>query len=188
MTRGKAGRSAPIASAVVLAAGLATSAAAQVDTKSKAPIDITANQAEVINSKCVTIWRGSAEALQGTSRLRAETISVFAHPKGTGADGQPSCGGADRIVADGQVYYVTPQQIAHGDHAVYSQAADQIVITGHVVVVQGADVARGDRLTIKVSTREAKMEANVSGPGRAGRVRGVFYPDQGGESAGSAKP
>jgi lipopolysaccharide export system protein LptA len=35
------------------------------------------------------------------------------------------------------------------------QAKDQIVITGDVVVVQGQNVARGDKLTITVSTREA---------------------------------
>jgi len=50
------------------------------------------------------------------------------------------------------------------------------VLTGDVVVVQGKDVARGDRLTIKVSTREARMYSNVTGAGKLGRVRGVFYP------------
>ena len=66
---------------------------AQVDTRSNAPIDITANEAEVINSKCLAIWRGAAEALQGQARLRADTISVYSTPKGVGANGQPSCGG-----------------------------------------------------------------------------------------------
>jgi len=152
-------------------------ARAQVDTKSTAPIDITANEAEVVNSKCVAIWRGAAEALQDQTRLRADTISVYSHPKSAGAGGQTACGGTDRIEAEGHVFYVTPQQSARGDHAVYSAGADQIVITGHVIVVQGADVARGDKLTIHVSTREAKMESSVTGAGRTGRVRGVFYPE-----------
>jgi lipopolysaccharide export system protein LptA len=164
--------------AALLASGFATGAAAQIETKSKAPIDITANEAEVINSKCMTVWRGAAEALQGTARLRADTITVYSHPKGTDAGGQPTCGATDRIVADGQVYYVSDQQTAHGDHAVYSQSDDQIVLTGNVIVVQGQDVARGDKLTIKVSTRAARMESNVKGAGKTGRVRGVFYPDK----------
>src|SRR4051812_27305593 len=79
---------------------------------SKAPIDITADEAEVLTAKCVAIWRGSAEALQGKTRLRANTISVFSKPKGTQANGQPACGGTDRIEADGNVYYVTPTQNA----------------------------------------------------------------------------
>lgn len=161
---------------------------AQVDTKSTAPIDVTANEAEVVNSKCVVIWRGAAEALQDHTRLRADTISVYAHPKAASAGGQAACGGTDRIEAEGHVFYVTPQQNARGDHAVYSAAADQIVLTGHVIVVQGADVARGDKLTIHVSTREAKMESNVTGAGRTGRVRGVFYPEKSTETAAPAGP
>jgi len=174
--------------AALLALGLAGGAIAQVDTRSKAPIDITANQAEVIASKCVAIWRGAAEALQGQARLRADTISIYSTPKGTGANGQPACGGTDRIVADGHVYYVTPQQNARGDHAVYSAAADQIVITGDVILVQGKDVGRGDKLTLDVATREARLESNATGAGQPGRVRAVYYPDTSGQSAGSAKP
>jgi lipopolysaccharide export system protein LptA len=147
-------------------------ASAQVDTKSKAPIDITADEAEVINSKCLTIWRGSAEAVQAQARLRADTITVYATPKaGKNADGQPACGETQKIVADGNVYYVTQQQNVRGDHAVYLQGDNQ-------VVVQGNDVARGDTLTLNVSTRDATMQSSVTGPGKHGRVRGVFYPKQ----------
>ena len=168
---------------------IATGALAQtVDTKSKAPIDVTANEAEVVQSKCLAIWRGAAEAVQNQSRLRADTITVYSTPKGTDANGQQSCGGTDRIVADGNVFYVTPQQNARGDHAVYSQAADEIVITGDVVVVQGDDVARGDRLTLKVGSRDALLESSVTGPGKTGRVRGVFYPNKDGSTSATAKP
>lgn len=184
-TTAKAAMTAIVGVAAMAVAGIAR---AQVDTRSNAPIDITANEAEVINSKCLAIWRGAAEALQGNARLRADTISVYSKPKGVGANGQPSCGGADRVVADGRVYYVTATQKARGDHAVYSASEDRIVITGDVIVVQGDNVARGDRLTIKVSTREAKMESTVTGAGKAGRVRGVFYPDKNGQTAAAAKP
>jgi lipopolysaccharide export system protein LptA len=151
---------------------------AQIGEKSGAPIDITADEAEVVNSKCLAIWRGAAEALQADTRLRANTISVYSVPKGVNAGGQASCGGTDRIVADGQVFYVTPTQNARADHAVYSQSADQIILTGNVIVVQGNNVARGDKLTIQVSTKEARMESKVTGLGKPGRVRAVVYPDK----------
>ncbi|HEY5070668.1 MAG TPA: LptA/OstA family protein [Caulobacteraceae bacterium] len=176
------------AATVVIGACAPNAVRSQVDTRSNAPIDITADEAEVVSSKCVAIWRGSAEALQDNTRLRADTISVYSKPKGVGQNGQPACGGTDRVVADGRVYYVTPQQHVRGDHAVYSAATDEIVITGDVIVVQGKDVARGDRLTIKVSTREAKMESKVTGAGMPGRVRGVFYPEQNNQSPNPAKP
>ena len=160
----------------------AGSAAAQIDTNSKAPIDITANTAEVQGSKCLAIWRGSAEALQAKARLRADTISVYSHPKGTSAGGQPDCGSTDRIVAEGHVYYVTADQRARADRAVYSASEDQIVMTGDVVVVQGQNVSRGNKLTIKVSTRQAVMDAPSGG-----RVRAVIYPNQGDVAAQNPK-
>jgi len=172
----RCGAIAPLAMAATLGAGLAR--AASIETHSAAPIDITANEAEVVSSKCLAIWRGAAEALQDKTRLRADTISVYSHSKGTSANGQPACGGTDRIEADGHVFYVTPERRARGDHAVYSAAADQITITGDVIVVQGENVARADKLVVNVSTREARMESNVVGAGRNGRVRGVFYPDR----------
>lgn len=164
---------------------LATGAAAQLDTRSNGPIDITADQLAVTQSKCVAVWKGSAEAIQDDARLRADTITVYSRPKGVGDNGQAACGGTDRVVAEGNVYYVTPQQHVRGDKAIYATAADEIVITGDVIVVQGNNVARGDRLTIKVSTKEATMDS-VIGEGKTGRVRGVFYPDQNGQAPGQA--
>ena len=184
--------------AFALAAALCAAApcAAQVDTHSKAPIDITADQAEVINAKCEAIWHGSAEAVQDKSRLRADTLTVYSRSKGQSSNGQPSCGGVDRIVADGHVFYVTPDQNARGDHAVYAQDSSQIVITGDVIVVKGEDVARGDKMVINTSTNEAQMQSNVTGAGKPGRVRAVVYPDKdntsapekNAEGAGAAKP
>jgi len=177
----KAARGTPplrLAPALAIVMMAATSGVAQVNSRSNAPIDITADQAEVINAKCEAIWRGAAEATQEKSRLRADTLTVFSRVKGSGSNGEPTCGGVARIVADGHVYYVAPDQNARGDHAIYLQDSDQIVITGDVIVVRGEDVARGDKLTINVSTREAQMESNVTGAGRPGRVRAVVYPDK----------
>jgi len=167
---------------------LGGSAVAESDFSSKGPIDITADQAEVSTTRCVAIWRGSAEAVQDKTRLRADVLTVYSRIKGTGPDGRPECGGADRIVADGHVYYVGADQNARGEHAVYSQAKDQIVLTGDVVVVQGQNVARGDRLTISLSNHEATMAANQSGPGKSRRVRAVFYPEKTAKADTPANP
>jgi lipopolysaccharide export system protein LptA len=153
----------------------AGAASAQIAGNSKAPIDITANEAEVVNAQCSTTWRGNAEALQDKSRLRADTIRAFAKPKGKGADGQPDCGATERIEAEGHVFYVSADQSARSDRAVYTAASDQVVMTGNVIVVQGNDVARGERLTLNTVTHEAKMEAGGAG---GGRVRAVIYPDK----------
>ncbi len=173
---------------LALSAVAGGAAFAQIDTHSKAPIDITADQAEVSNAQCSAVWRGSAEAIQEKTRLRADTITVYSRKKEAGADGKSACGGAERIEADGHVYYVTAERNARGDHAVYNQARDEIVITGDVIVVQGLDVARGARLTINTATKEARMDAKTGADGKPGRVRAVFYPDKTNPPAGTEKP
>jgi lipopolysaccharide export system protein LptA len=163
-------------------------ALAQIDTGSKSPIDVTAERSEVFNARCLAILTGDAEAVQDQNRLRADTLTIHSRPKGAGADGKTACGGVSQIEAEGHVYYVTPDQNVRGDHALYDQDDDRIVLTGDVVVVQGQDVARGDKLTIKVSTHQATLESKTTGAGRPGRVRGVFYPDQTRQAARPAAP
>jgi len=194
------------AAGLALAGGFGLVAQAQIAPTSNGPIDITADSATVVNSTCDATWSGAAEALQGNSRLRANVIKAHLKKKPPGAAGQtaggagsPSdCGGTERIEADGNVFYVTPDQVAHGDHAVYTADADQIVMTGNVIVVQGGkNVVRGDKMTIHVSTREVTIDSVAQGRGTPGRVRGVFYPNTpgapgsgapGSEAPGSAAP
>lgn len=177
---------------LALAGGFGATAHAQLAAQSNGPIDITADNGTLVNSTCEATWSGAAEALQGNSRLRANTIKAFLKKKPPPAAGQPSaaqsgpggaanpsdCGATERIEADGNVFYVTPDQVAHGDHAVYSADADQIVMTGDVIVVQGKNVVRGDKMIIHVSTREVTIISNAQGRGIPNRVRGVFYPNQ----------
>jgi lipopolysaccharide export system protein LptA len=181
-------RALAVVTAMVGAAAAWAPARAQLAPSSNGPIDITADEAEVQSAKCLSTWRGAAEALQGQTRLRADMIRASAKPKGVDSNGQANCGPTDKIEADGDVYYVTPTQIAHGRHAVYTADSDEIVFTGDVIVVQGKDVARGDRLVIHVSTRDAQMESAVKGRGKPGRVRGVFYPGQPGTPGQSGAP
>jgi lipopolysaccharide export system protein LptA len=180
------------ATGLMLAGGLGVAAHAQLAPSSNGPIDITADNGTLVNSTCEATWSGAAEALQGDSRLRANVIKAFLKKKpptaaahsgaagaGAAAAGNPSdCGATERIEADGNVFYVTPDQVAHGDHAVYSADADQIVMTGNVIVVQGGkNVVRGDKMTIHVSTREVTIDSIAQGRGVPNRVRGVFYPN-----------
>jgi lipopolysaccharide export system protein LptA len=183
------------------AAGFAADAQG-IAPQSSGPMDISADNGTFVNQACESTWSGSAEVLQGTTRLRANTIRAFfkKKPGGEAAGGgraqggaaaglpggpQSNCGATERIEAEGDVFYVTPDQNARGDHAVYTAANDQIVMTGDVIVVQGKNVIHGDRLTIHVATREAQMESDARGRGVPNRVRGVFYQQPG---AGGAAP
>lgn len=165
-------RWAVMAGAAMLAA--ATGSSAQIAHNSSAPIDITADEAEVVNSECLAIWRGDAEALQDRTRLRAQSIRVYSRKTGD------SCGATERLEAEGGVYYVTAERAVRADKASYAASADSITLTGGVIVVQGKNVARGDRLVVNMKTGQAEMVSAAKGRGKPGRVRGVFYPSSGG--------
>jgi len=166
-----------LAAVAALALGLAGPAAAQIAGSSDAPVDITADALEVVNNQCMSIWSGSAEALQDRTRLRADTIKTYSKKAPGKANGQGACGALDRMEAIGNVYYVTPQQKVRGDNAVYDVGAERIVITGDVVAVSGQNVIRGSRLVVNSATGDAQMEAGAKGPGKA-RPRAVIYPNQ----------
>jgi lipopolysaccharide export system protein LptA len=184
-----------IALGLALGAGAAPwGAQAQISGSSNGPMDISADNGTFDNDACESTWSGSAEVLQGTTRLRASTIHAFLKKKPGGSGGaaapasQPSvglpgggqsnCGATQRIEAVGDVFYVTPDQVARGDRAVYTADDGQIVMTGNVIVVQGKNVIHGDRLVIQVSTHQAQMESDAKGRGTPGRVRAVLYSNQ----------
>ena len=111
--------------------------------------------------------RGRAEVMQGQNRLRADSIN-----------GTITGGDLTRVEASGNVYFVTPNQTIRGDSAVYTFATDEVVVTGDVILTQGQNVLTGGRLVYNTRSESARMEGGAGSTG--GRIRGVFYPDNGG--------
>ena len=149
------------AMAVVALALGASPAAAQLSQSSDAPVDITADALEVINNECVSIWSGSAEALQDRTRLRADVIKTFSK-KGAGRPGAAggSCGALDRMEAIGNVYYVTPQQKVRGDNANYDVTAElreRAIELGAVPISRHRDRAQM-RAVIANARRQGRRE------------------------------
>jgi lipopolysaccharide export system protein LptA len=156
--------------AVALTAGAGT-AWAQLSQK-KGPIDITSDSTDVRDPDHLMMFRGKVEALQDTNRLRSDTLDVYykkAAPKTANAPKAPAAaapGGADlgdidRMIATGNVYYVTPTQVVRGDKAVYTADSRTIVVTGDVVLTQGEDVGRGTRLVIELDSGHSTLECTA---------------------------
>lgn len=162
--------------AAVTALILAGGSAYARQSDSSAPIDVSADNQETINSKCITIFTGNVEILQNRSRMRAQKVTVYSARK-AGADAANACGTAQRMEAEGGVYLASDQQYSRGDRAVYTFDNNIAVITGDVVLVKGKDVARGDKLTVNTKTNDAKLESNSPGRASQRRVRAVFYQD-----------
>ncbi|HVY33500.1 MAG TPA: LptA/OstA family protein [Caulobacteraceae bacterium] len=182
---------------VVLAAG---DARAQL-ASGKGPIDVTADQLEMIDAQHLAIWRGNVEALQNGNRLVSDVLNVYFSGKsaagsapaapaapasagGVGAD----WGDVERLVAEGHVFYVSQDQTARGEHAVYEAAPDMITMTGDVVLVQGKNVTKGDKLVIDVKTNHAVLTSTAQGRNHPDRVRGVFYNANSAAPASPAAP
>jgi lipopolysaccharide export system protein LptA len=182
---GKRLRAVGVAVGMALAAGaiapLAMAAAAAGPFGGgNSPIDISADELEVLDAESRAVWRGNVEAIQGANRLRAPVLNIFYAPRGSGGQAVPGGGGGEirRMEAEGPVYYVTPQQNARSDHAVYEAGTNSILMTGNVVLVQDKNVVQGDRLTIDTRTNKATLVSTAKGLNKPGRVRGVFYPSQ----------
>jgi lipopolysaccharide export system protein LptA len=178
---------------LLCAAGLALGGPATAQlSQGNAPIDIFANELELVDAQHLAIWRGQVDALQGQNRLRADVVNIYFSGKPTpgesaseGASPGRNWGKVDHMVADGHVYFVTPQQNARGDHAVYDLAPDTVTMTGDVIVVQGQSVIRGQKLVIDVRSGHATMVSSTEGRAQSGRVRGIFYPNQSNSQGGS---
>jgi lipopolysaccharide export system protein LptA len=178
-------------SSLVGLTALIPSAQAQIATgpNNNGPIDVTADKLEMVDAEHLAIWRGNVEAVQNGSRLVADTVNVYfagksaAPAKPTAAKSAPGSaasvgqdwGAVQRMVAEGHVFFVSQDQTARGEHAVYELEPDTITMTGDVVVVQGDNVVKGDKLVIQVKTGHADIISNATGRNKPERVRGVFY-------------
>ena len=175
-----------LVSLTVLAAALLAGPAAHAQRlgpgSGDGPVDITADELEVQNKTCVSIWRGKAEALQGETRLRADVLTTYFASKGGAAKdatiGAGACGDLLKMEAQGSVYYVTPQQRLRGDAGVYDAQNETVTVTGDVIAVQGQNVLRGTRMVFNTRTGEGHMMGSATGRNQPNRPRGVFYPSK----------
>jgi lipopolysaccharide export system protein LptA len=155
------------------------------------PVDITADELEVQNKECVSIWRGKAEALQGQDRLRADVLKAFfeTKPGGKGAATTGACGDLLRMEAEGSVYYVTGKdQRVRGDAATYDANNDTVTVTGDVIAVQGQNVLRGRRMVFNTNTGEGHMTGGGTGVNAPNRPRGVIYPKKKDQTEAPSQP
>lgn len=125
-----------------------------------APVAFSADDGEATNTGFAL--RGRAEVVQGDNRLRADAIEI------TRVNGAVT-----QATASGNVYFVTTDQNARGDRAVYNIADDEVVVTGDVILTQGRNVLTGNRVVYNTRTQDAR----ISGGGANGRIQGVFYPE-----------
>ena len=141
--------------AATAALALATASHAQFATESDAPIDIGADSADTRNN--VTILEGQVDVRQADVRILADRMQIFSRGEGDLTDG------ITRIVAEGNFYYITPEQELKGDRGVYTAANDSFEVTGNVILLQDENVVTGERLIYNLTTRDAQVLGTCTG-------------------------
>lgn len=134
------------------------------------PIEIEADELEVLDADNVAIFRGNVTVVQGTATLRTRELRVHYQSGGDGAIGPTSNQGLRLLEAIGSVEIRSEDQYAAGDRANFDFIAEIITMTGNVVLQQGENLVRGQTLTVDLNSRESRLD---SGPRR---VTGVFVP------------
>jgi lipopolysaccharide export system protein LptA len=172
------------AGAFVTAAFAAAPAHAQL-SEGGGPVSYSADNLEYFDSERRLVLVGDVDIVQNDARLRADRITLyFSQSSGGGsqAGGQQGLGAGDiqRMIAEGEVYYVRPSQSARGNRAVYEIANDSVTFSGNVVVASDENVIRGETLVLQIGTRRTTIR-----PQAGQRVRGVFVPrDNQGQNSG----
>lgn len=162
------------AAGAVLALALTAAGPALAQISSEGgPIYINSARTESLERERRVLLTGNVDIRQGDARLRADRVTIlFAERQG--AAGPESIAGGfgqiERIVAEGSVYYVTPELKAKGDRGVYELSNDTIVMTGNVALMRDRDVAEGERLRMEIGNRRTTLE------GGSGRARMVIDP------------
>jgi lipopolysaccharide export system protein LptA len=155
--------------AVLFAAALTLAAAGPLRAQQAAapvPVDISANEMEILDADKKAIFRGAVDATRGTTNLKADTLTVtYAEVKQP--DGTTKTDATD-LDARGNVTITTARETITGDWARFNPQANSLVVGGTVSVVQGATKLSGGELRADLNSGKIEMTG--------GRVKGSFLP------------
>jgi lipopolysaccharide export system protein LptA len=169
------------AAAFAATAAFAPAANAQI-SENGGPVSYSADNLQYFDADHRLVLTGNVDIVQNDARLRANQITLYfsrstapANANG-GQSGSGGLGSGDiqRMLAEGDVYYVRPQQSARGNRADYETASDSVTFSGNVVVASEENVIRGETMVLQIGTRQTVIR-----PQNGQRVRGVFVPRHG---------
>ncbi len=149
--------------------GFALPASAQFASNSKAPVDLVAD--EIQNQGNVTTLSGQVDMRQGDVRVLADQVKIY------GVQAGGSTGNVSRVIANGNFYYITPDQEVRGDQGVYERSTETFTVTGNVILLQGEDnIVTGNTLFYNVESQDARMVGTCKGRkcGSTGRVKALL--------------
>src|SRR5262245_17762510 len=145
--------------AFLSAMSMAPGAWAQL-SESGGPVSYSADNLEYFDGERRLLLTGDVDIVQNDARLRADRITLYFSQSSAAASaggGQQSggmgSGDIERMIAEGEVYYVRPAQSARGNRAVYDVRQDNVTFTGNVVVASEENVIRGETMILNITNR-----------------------------------
>ncbi len=122
---------------------------------SEAPIEIKAEEAEIINRDGGRnlVFKRNVSVRQANVTLLSDYLEAT-YRKG---ESEP-----ERLVARGKVFVDQGERRARCDRAVYVRSAQQLICTGHAELVQGCDIVRGQSIEFFLGEDRARVEGAAS--------------------------
>lgn len=140
--------------------------AGTAEKKAPVPVDVVADEMEILDAEKKAIFRGAVDATRGGTNLKSDTLTVT-YSEVKQPDGSTKTDATD-LDAKGNVTITTPKETITGDWAKYNPQTDKLVVGGKVKLVQGETVLTGNELHADLKTDRMQMTG--------GRVKGSFLP------------
>ena len=138
----------------------------------KDPIQIEADELEVLDAKSTAIYKGNVKIRQGASLITTSRLDVIYDKDGDGGQGD-----IKQLNLSGGLVATSKGNTAQADKGVFYVKSEDIVLEGSVVVSQGKNIAKGCRLEANLKTNLAKIKScRSAGSKKKGRVTTVFIP------------
>lgn len=133
----------------------------------KDPVQISADNLQILDKKNIAIFKGRVKVLQGSSILTANKLTARYTKTKTGGRGD-----LKKLDFVGKVVVVSGKNTATADKGSYTIASQKVTLTGNVIISQGKDsVAKGCRLTANLKTNVANIHSC-----KGKRIKMIFTP------------
>lgn len=154
-----------IASAVLVFTAIHAGAAET--KKPRLPVEIEADQMEVIDADKRSVFTGKVVAVRGDMTMQADKM-IADYTPAQQADGTTK-NEISKIDATGNIVIVTKKQRVTGQWAKIDPVTNDMTVGGNVVLKEGQTVLRGPLLEANLDTDRMVM--------KGGRVKGSFVPN-----------
>ncbi len=116
-----------------------------------APLEVSADRLSLNQSDGSALFQDNVIIGQGNIRLSADQV-VVRYSNG---------GGISRVDVQGKVTFVTADEAAEADTAIYDLDNRQLTLAGNVMVTQGQSAVLADRMVVDLATGDATLTGRV---------------------------